>query len=284
MACRCAPTSVGDGPRFPGSVNATDNAKVLQTQQLADRIQLRHPVCLLGGRPLPPLEVPMRLASPLRIAAQLFALSTPALVTACSDSPVEPSPKPAFSLSPAKTFTTIDLGQVNRPSEARAINAAGQVVGDEGSSGDLNGFVWESGTLTIIHPDVPRTSPVIAAALGNNAQGQVVGFVQFLTGGGVSHAYLWDDGVMTNLGTLPGGNASFGLAINRRGEVVGSATTASGAIHAFLWAQGTMVDLGTLPGGASSAATAINSRGGVVGTAPTGRGAPPALLRGQGTL
>jgi len=59
---------------------------------------------------------------------------------------------------------------------------------------------------------------------------------------------------ITDLGTL-GGNNSFPLGINDRGQVVGWSETAdidpnSGfpTFHAFLWNRGVMHDLGTLGG------------------------------------
>jgi probable HAF family extracellular repeat protein len=50
------------------------------------------------------------------------------------------------------------------------------------------------------------------------------------------HAFLWENGAMTDLGTL-GGNYSVAVVINERGQVVGYSLTASGEEHAFLWTQ-----------------------------------------------
>jgi probable HAF family extracellular repeat protein len=70
---------------------------------------------------------------------------------------------------------------------------------------------------------------------------------------------------MTDLGTL-GGAGSVALAINERGQIVGSSTTMSGRTHAFLWQRGKMTDLGTLGAGYSdSGAVAIDDRGEIVG-------------------
>jgi probable HAF family extracellular repeat protein len=75
--------------------------------------------------------------------------------------------------------------------------------------------------------------------------------------------FIWQDGVITDLGGL-GGNGSEAVAINDLGRVVGSSHTASGRLHAFLWQDGVMTDLGTL-GGTWSSASAINDLGQVLG-------------------
>jgi len=71
-------------------------------------------------------------------------------------------------------------------------------------------------------------------------------------------AFLWNDGTMTNLGTL-GGEYSFATGLNNYGMVVGYSSTATGEEHAFLWDGSNMNDLG--PG----KAMAINDFGKIVG-------------------
>jgi probable HAF family extracellular repeat protein len=100
-------------------------------------------------------------------------------------------------------------------------------------------------------------------ALAINSAGQVVGASTLPSGD--THAFLWDRGVMTDLGTL-GGDFSEAHGINDRGGVVGVSTTAEGESRAFLWEKGVMTDLGTV-GERSSVALAINSRGQIVGGA-----------------
>lgn len=90
-----------------------------------------------------------------------------------------------------------------------------------------------------------------------NKSGQIVGT-------SASHAFLWSNGVMTDLGTL-GGSVSMAYSINDSGVVVGQASTASGEMHAFVWQSGVMKDLGVA--GETSAARGINSRGDIVGVA-----------------
>jgi probable HAF family extracellular repeat protein len=99
-----------------------------------------------------------------------------------------------------------------------------------------------------------------------------------VVGASDSHAVLWENGKITELGTL-GGFGSAAGGINNRGQVVGRSTTiATGEAHAFLWEDGKMTDLGTLPGGDESTAEAINNRGQVVGSSSTTRGDGHAVL------
>jgi probable HAF family extracellular repeat protein len=104
-------------------------------------------------------------------------------------------------------------------------------------------------------------------AFGINNLGQVVGWSDFASGG--QHAVLWQDGTITDLGTL-GGRVSFAYSINARGQIAGFSDTVSSVSHAVLWQDGTMTDLGTLPGGNGSVAFGINDRGQVVGSSGTG--------------
>ena len=55
-----------------------------------------------------------------------------------------------------------------------------------------------------------------------------------LAGDVYTHAFLWDKGTMTDLGTL-GGTGSSASGINAAGTIVGNSTTSSGLDHAALW-------------------------------------------------
>lgn len=97
-----------------------------------------------------------------------------------------------------------------------------------------------------------------------NAKGQVVGCAD--TASGHRHAFLYDNGKMTDLGTLagPGGSFSEAHGINASGQVVGCAGPAGNKRHAFLYSDGKMTDLGAFFG-SSSHAYRINASGQVVG-------------------
>jgi len=97
-----------------------------------------------------------------------------------------------------------------------------------------------------------------STAMGVNDRGDVVG----QSG---SHAVLWRNGSIVDLGTL-GGSYSAAVDINERGAVVDYSQMAEGAgDHAFIWRTGRLIDLSPLPGFSNSYATSVNDRGDVVG-------------------
>jgi probable HAF family extracellular repeat protein len=78
--------------------------------------------------------------------------------------------------------------------------------------------------------------------------------------------YLYDHGVLRDLGTLGGSFGAVGW-LNDAGEIVGRASTANDeSFHATLWTNGVIHDLGTLDGDCFSSANSINSNGQIVGT------------------
>jgi probable HAF family extracellular repeat protein len=91
------------------------------------------------------------------------------------------------------------------------------------------------------------------------------------------HAFLWDKGTMTDLGTL-GGEDSKGVGINRSDEVTGWAQTKSGPSNAFLWNGGkSLTDIGTWT------PTGINDNGQVSSTCGIAPG-EHACIYNNGTL
>jgi probable HAF family extracellular repeat protein len=92
-----------------------------------------------------------------------------------------------------------------------------------------------------------------------------------------THAFRTErNGVLTDLGTLPGGVNSAALWIDKSGLIAGLSENGEtdplypglGEVRAVLWQHGHVIDLGTLPeGGYESEANAVNSSGQVVGAA-----------------
>lgn len=190
-----------------------------------------------------------------------------------------------------------DLGTLegDTTSAALGINDRGQVVG-YGSfigfpePGPTHAILWDQGEITSIGVLGGVFDSSVAAAINN--RGQVVGSSAnqrlFPDAPIYQHAFLWEDGVMTDLGTLGGdaiieGDISAASALNEHGQIVGSSTTASGDTHAVLWQNGVMTDLGTL-GGTFSDAADIDERGQIVGTSTTAAGERHAFLWQEGVM
>jgi probable HAF family extracellular repeat protein len=151
-------------------------------------------------------------------------------------------------------------------SEGNGINDVGQVVGEAYMPGGAyHAFLWtrngtDGPTSNLQMKDLGTLGGNNSIAYGINPTSshgvQVVGVSE--TSKGQQHAFLWQNGVMTDLG--PG----TALAINDAGQVVGFAGNGTQG-HAFLWQSSMgMIDLGTL-GGNSSVARAINAGGQVAG-------------------
>ena len=73
--------------------------------------------------------------------------------------------------------------------------------------------------------------------------GQIAGEADTVPGVRSPHAFRWEGGAPTDLGTL-GGKISHAYGINASGWVVGQADTPTGAAHACLWQGGAATDLG----------------------------------------
>ena len=152
-----------------------------------------------------------------------------------------------------------NLGGIPASAEAAGINNAGQIVGwSINGSNYHRAFLWENGTMKDL-----GVGDSWSQATAINGVGQVVGY--YVTAG-VYHAFLWQDGLTTDLSNLSGLPWSRATAINARGQVVGWSESGDGYyMHAFLWENGTMTDLGTLSGMLQSSAYGINDAGQIAG-------------------
>ena len=158
-----------------------------------------------------------------------------AAVTACTDSTAPPASRSVPKPSLARTGSSIQITDL----------------------GTLGGFE--------------------AAAFGINDNGLIVGTSQVVCPAPCpfdedpTHAFIWQNGQFTDLGTM-GGENSHAYSINTAGVVVGSSAAAGDTERPVKWVNGQVTDLGTF-GGPSGVAYGINGNGVIVGGAdqPTGQ-------------
>lgn len=137
-------------------------------------------------------------------------------------------------------------------------------------------------TLTYSVIDLGTLGGSSSVALGVNDHGQVVGSAD--TSQGLRHAYLWENGVMTDLGTLGFPTAqSEAWDINNHGVVVGNVGTGD-PNKAFIWENGIQTEIG--PPQVLKSAYGINDAKQVVGQfiVPAGGGDRHAFLWQNGTM
>lgn len=169
--------------------------------------------------------------------------------------------------------STTDLGTFGGPfSLAAGINGAGEIVGAATYPDGLeHGALWRHDEMTDLGA-LPPAYPD-SRAIRINDRGQAIGWAASAPGNveqivGATHAVLWDDGQVVDLGTL-GGPTSRAYGINEHTQIVGTARTAGGADHAFLWQDGQMTDANDLlpsdSGWTLTIALGIDEQGAFVG-------------------
>jgi probable HAF family extracellular repeat protein len=148
-----------------------------------------------------------------------------------------------------------DLGSFGgvQTASVNGLNERGEVVGGLALPGDqqIHPFLWDGEKLVdLVAP--PFGGPGNGEANWINDAGEVVGGGALPVScpggrGHLRHAFLWREGVITDLGGLPETPVSAGIFINSKSQVVGFSRTCDFSIfNAFLWEQGSMVDLNTL--------------------------------------
>jgi probable HAF family extracellular repeat protein len=183
--------------------------------------------------------------------------------------------------------TLIDLGVLpgGVNSQTAAISANGLIAGGSenglidplSGQAEIVGVLWEGRKAINLGTLSGGTESV---GIGVNSRGQVMGISNNDVSDPLSifgfptqtRAFVWQNGVMKDLGTL-GGPDAVPSVINERGQIAGFSYTDSTPNQntgvptqdPFLWHNGTMTDLGTL-GGTIGTANWMNNRGQVVGT------------------
>ena len=138
---------------------------------------------------------------------------------------------------------------------------------------------YASADILYIVADLGTLGGQNSRALGINNNGWIVG--ESNLGNGYSHAFVYKNGTMIDLGTLQNYPNSSATDINDNGQIVGGLSTGQGEYRAFLHSDGVMTDLGLERGSAS----AINSSGQIVGQyRPLGTTATLAFLYDGGSV
>jgi probable HAF family extracellular repeat protein len=183
-----------------------------------------------------------------------------------------------------------DLETLGGPSSAAFfVNQDGLVAGasdvdydshptieNPGGGPTIHPFLWHDGMMRDLIADAPvgMFGGTYGTVTWLNDRGQVTGTMN-LTGDMTWRSFLWDRGVVTDLGTL-GGIQTTSFWLSETGAVVGHSdvteictTCAPGnqkQLHRpFLWKDGVMTDLGVLKGDNAGAAFSINRHEQIVG-------------------
>jgi probable HAF family extracellular repeat protein len=156
----------------------------------------------------------------------------------------------------------------------------------------VHAFAWHGGQLRDLGALPGNNS---SAVFEVNGHGIGVGMSETtatdpFTGWPADNAVMFNDGEVTDLGTLPGGYESQATDINGRGQVAGFAsngihdqftsiffgpgTAWSTQLRSFIWQNGAMRDIGSL-GGPDAAMTTLNARGQITGSSFTSSTANP---------
>ena len=144
---------------------------------------------------------------------------------------------------------------------AQDLNNANQIVGFLRLDFRPQAILWQDDQF--IELGVPPAGDA-SNALSINSKSQVVGYWGNLVAGPSPLAFIWQEGVITDLTPDLGNPRSIAYDINDLGMVTGwMGTNENNDAHAFIWDKGNVTDLGVIPGGFTGIGMAINNYGDV---------------------
>ncbi len=180
----------------------------------------------------------------------------------------------AFSSS-GSGITDLTLNSAASQGMAAGVNNSGTIIGTQYIGGQAYATEWLNGAAQSI-------GGAGSYGMAINNAGQSAGMMTASNGQG--QAFVTINGVVSDMGTLAGGDWSSAYAINGAGEVAGYGDTGSGTFRGFVWSQQTgYTELGTL-GGSNSYAMAINDQGQAAGSAQLSSGYMNAFVWTNGTM
>ncbi|MEN8208327.1 MAG: T9SS type A sorting domain-containing protein [Candidatus Fermentibacteria bacterium] len=131
-------------------------------------------------------------------------------------------------------------GEIN--SAASDINESGQICGSSSHQQSTYPFLtvtipclWDDGSIIELEL-LPGYVRGAASAINDNCQ--IIGWMNTSLSGGSSRAFIWEDGVMTNLNQLIPAGSNWILKsasdINNLGQIVGTGEAPNGETHGYL--------------------------------------------------
>ncbi len=197
----------------------------------------------------------MRPWCPIAVVTAVMTVPTACRHDATSQLAAAPGPRSGHALETTASTGVPEAipghGERASPSTRATLPAAAAATTNDQTAGPRYSF-GELGTLggaTSVAYDVNNLGIVVGCADTRSA--------------GEAHAFLWQGGVMQDLGALPGDMRSEALAINDVQQITGCSYAAGGSSRGFFFQAGVMQDLGSL--GGSTWGRGLNQVGQVVG-------------------